>query len=294
MLFRAIQKYDPFNSADKAAAWETIAEAMGTATATLDKEADGDFRVYSSGKTLSVFYQRCRDKEKKDEAEGHSGHAGKAQDSPAKAEERMQLAGCMEAERSAKEAGEKRREAQKGYDVLRKGEVNDMIIALAKDHENIKSKAIKVLSSKLRKAKMAKMAYEAEHKDGKYTYTPEDLANFEHWRSLKANVDNELPDDPTESDSVGLVEKRGGAMANAIVAMTDKLTAAATQFQPIDVSHFANAFYAAKRAHDAEPRRSLKEKLQIVDEDAEQGIITIAVAEQMKSKITEQHYLSLL
>jgi hypothetical protein len=287
MFFRCIQKFDPFNQSDKATVWDTIAQQMHESTAPLSDSCDGDFRVYSNGKTLAVYYARCRDKHKKDEAEGHSGHAGKGADHPEREEERRQLAGCVELERAAKEGLERKREAKSGYDELRKGEVNDMIIALASQHENIKNKAVTVLASKLRQAKMRKIAFEATSKDGKYTYGADDMANFDFWKKLKA-IDTELPDDPTEGACT--VEKGGGKMAVAIKNLTEQLASATKQVQPMNASDFANAFYAAKRAHEMAGALSLQEKLARVDKDVADKIITSAKGEEVKNKIIDAHY----
>ena len=82
MLFRCIQKYDPFNQSDKGTVWDLIAQKMFESTESLIDHQDGDMRVYSNGKSLSVYYARSRDKHKKEDAEGHSGHAGPACDNP--------------------------------------------------------------------------------------------------------------------------------------------------------------------------------------------------------------------
>ena len=287
MLYRAIQKYDPFNHADKASIWDNIAQKLFESTEKLEHNEDGDFRVYSNGKTLSVYYARARDKQKKEEAsEGHSGHAGSACENPARAEERKQLSGCIEAERSAKEGLERKREAKSGYEELRKGEVNDMIINLASQHDNIKRKAVTILASKLRAAKMKKIAFEQTNKDGKYTYSADDLANVEFWKKMKT-MDATLPDDPTEGECT--VEKKGGAMAVAILSLTEQLSA--KQVQPMNAGDFANAFYAAKRAHEAAGTFSLKDKLARVDADVVEKIISSGKGEELKNKIIDAHYL---
>ena len=287
-FFKCIQKYDPFNNSDKGATWDHIAQQMYESTERLKDTDDGDFRVYSNGKGLAVYYKRCKDRHKKMEAEGQSGHAGKGDDvTPEREEERQQLAGCIEAERSAKEGLERKREAKSGYDELRKGEVNDMIIALASQHENIKNKAVTVLASKLRAAKMRKIAFEQTNKDGKYTYGADDMANFDFWKKLKA-IDTDLPDDPTEG--VCTVEKGGGKMAVAITHLTETLASAAKQVQPMNASDFALAFFTAKRAHERDGALSLQEKLKRVETDVAAKVISAAKGEEVKNKIIDAHY----
>jgi hypothetical protein len=123
MFFRCIQKYDPFSSPDKGKVWDRIAQDMHQATHTLVNTADGDFCVYASGKTLNVFYGRCRDKHKASEdGDTHSGGAGKEDVDKTVKEERNQLAAFIELQRSAKEAVEQKREDKKAFDTLRNGE----------------------------------------------------------------------------------------------------------------------------------------------------------------------------
>ena len=286
-LFRCIQKYDPWSAADKTSVWDTIAEQMHESTAQL-KNDEGDFQVYSNGKCLQVYYKRARNDYKDRDDEGHSGHAGPKELSKEKKEERQQLAACIEMERCAKETVERKREAKTGYDDLRKGEVNDMIIALARDHENIRSKAVTVLASKLRAAKMRKLAYEQNNKDGKYTYGAEDMASFEYWRKLKA-IDTELPDDPTEG--MCTVEKAGGKMAAAITSLTQQLAASAKNVQPLNPAEFFTAFYEAKRKQETAGTLTLAEKLERVDTDVAAKTISAAKGQEIKDKIIVAHYL---
>jgi hypothetical protein len=292
MFFRCIQKRDPFSAADKGATWQLVADDMAASTESLMHTADGDFRVYSNGKTLSVLYSRLRDKFKKEEdAEPHSGHARGKEENPANKEERQQLAGCIEIEKEAKVAGEQKREVNKCYDDLRKGEVNEAIIAYAVKHGNLRTKAAKVLADRLRKLKIRKIAYEQTNKNGKYTYTAQDMEDVALWDKLK-KADSTLPDDPVTAESDCAVERKGGAMANALTLLSEKLSTT-SNFQPMMPSDFASAFYAAKRAHEEQGKRSLKEKLSIVDADVVEGVITAEEAKEYKKKITDAHYAAL-
>lgn len=298
MFFKCIQKEDPFNSANKNACWQKIADAMHQATAVYVNSKDGDFRTYSNGKTLSVFYARCRDQRKKmDDGESHSGVAGGRELDPAVQEERNQLYACMLAERSAREAVETKREIHKADTSFKNGEVNDIVIKCAMDNEVVRPKAIKVVASRLRELKMRRLAWEAQErqsgKNGQYTYTAEDLKNFQYWKDLK-RADDTLPEDPTENDDadVAVSAGRGGGLAKAIAAFTEKMTMA-SQFQPMPVQEFASAFFKAKREHEALTTRSLKQKLDAITRDVLEKTITEEEGRLYKKQVTEAHYSTL-
>jgi hypothetical protein len=288
MLYRCIQKYDPFSAKDKGATWSQIAQAMHASTEKLQKSADGDFRVYSSGKTLNVFYQRARDKMKR-EQEGHSGHAGNEESSDRTVqEERSQLAACVALEKSAKDAGMHKREATKHYDNLRAGVCNDAIIEFAKKDAPIRMKAVKVLSSNLRAAKIRKSSFEATHKGQTYTYTDADLQSFDLWKKLH-EADATLPEDPT-TDADLVREKRSGPLAAAISSMTKTLETATPLQGIMSPADFANAFYAAKRAHEMQTVLSLQQKLAIIDADVANKVITAEQGKKYKEKVMDKHY----
>jgi hypothetical protein len=292
MFFRCIQKFDPFSSPDKGKVWDKIAQEMVAATRTLGNTPDGDFCVYATGKTLNVFYSRCRDKHKDSEdGDTHSGGAGKADVDKTIKEERNQLAACIELERSAKEAVEQKREDKKVFDALRNGEVNDMVINLAVSNEVVRMKAVKVLASKLRAAKMRKLSWESANKGGKYQYTDGDLRDFEQWRQVRQQ-DSTLPEDPTDgttSDTTTASAARGGALAASISQMMERMPTAA-QLQPPSPQEIANAFWSARREHHEQTRLSLKDKLALVDQDVADGTITAQEAVTFKEQIKKDHY----
>ncbi len=295
MFFKCIQKEDPFNSDNKAASWQRIAEAMHTATAVYATSRDGDYRTYSNGKTLSVFYARCREQRKKmEDGESHSGVAGGGRElDPAVQEERNQLYACIVAERSAKEAVETKRVISKADATFKNGECNDIVIKCAVDNEQIRHKAIKVVASRLRELKMRRLAWEAQERasgrNGQYTYTAEDLKNFQYWNDLK-EADTTLPEDPTETDEAGdAAATRGGGLAKAIAAFTEKL-ATASQFRPMPVEEFASAFFKAKREHEAQSTRSLRQKLSAIEQDVADRTITAEQGELYKKQVTDAHY----
>lgn len=291
MFFKCIQKFDPFSSPDKGKVWITIADEMNTATATFEKTDDGDFRVYSGGKTLNVFYVRCRDKFKESEdGDRHSGGAGKEDEAKTIKEERNQLAACIELERSAKEACEARREVTKAYDSLRTGEVNDMVIACAVSNEVVRGKVVKVLASKLRAAKLRKIAWETKNKGAKYTYTDADMQDFNQWNAMREQ-DNTLPLDPTDAETSDVptsAAPRGGTLASSISQLLERMpttpTVAATP------SEFASAFWKARREQQEDNKLSLKDKLAIVDKDVTEKTITEQEGEAFKKQIKKDHY----
>ena len=149
------------------------------------------------------IYCRCRDGHKKftEAGKDHSGGAGHGE-SDAKKEERNQLAACIDLERSAKEAGEAKREVNKCFEQLRTGEVNDMAIECAAKDAPLRIKAVKILASRLRAAKMRKLSFEQSNKGQQYTYGEADLQAFKQWQQLR-QMDKELPD-PFPSECVPL------------------------------------------------------------------------------------------
>jgi hypothetical protein len=287
MLFRCIQKHDPFNSKAKAETWETIASDMKQATENLKNEADGDLSVHGNGRSVQMFYNRCRDNFKKASAgEKHSGGAGKSDKNPAKQEELNQLSACIDLEKCAKHAQETKREAAQALDGLVKGEVNDFVVDVAIKNEAMRPKLVKVLASRLREAKMRKMAFEHANKNAKYTYTATDMQNFAHWDRLKAVVPEvgDVPDSEPETSSA----PRGGAIASAIKALSDRLPSVSA-LTPMSPVAFAEAFFQAKRASIP----TLKQKLNQVDKDAEDGLLDEAEVNFYKKRIKDAHFKEL-
>jgi hypothetical protein len=281
MLWRCIQKHDPFNAKAKGDQWDLIAESMIKATQNMKNEPDGDLSVYGNGRSVQMFYKRCSENLKRASAgEKHSGVAGKS-DNPAKQEENNQLSACIELERSAKEIQDTKREVNHVYDKLSKGEVNDFIVDTAIKNEKTRPKLAKVLASRLREAKMRKMAFESTNKGGTYTYSATDLENFAHWAKLKS-ADPDLRDDSEIETSSA---PRGGGLAAAINSMCERLPSvqALTPMSPVA---FAEAFFNAKRASIP----SLKEKLAAVDADAAEGLLNAEEVTFYKKRIKEAHY----
>ena len=292
MFYKCIQNKDPFHSKSKEATWDEIASAMHNSTKHLTKEDDGDFRVYSSGKTLNVFYTRCKAREKAAAANmGASGQAGEVREdvTKEKREERAQLQQCMELEKSAEGCKQAKRAANQSFEGLAKGEVNDAIISCCKDNEPVRIKAIKVLASRLREAKMRKMSFEASNKGATYTYTSLDMENFRMWGDLK-KMDSTLPEDPTSDaggDAGTATAARGGSLAAAITVLADRVATTTPSMAP---EAFAEAFFRAKRAHESASRPTLAQKYAAVDADVAAGTINQQQGIFYKSKITEEHY----
>jgi hypothetical protein len=291
MLFKCIQQKDPFHASDKGATWQIIADHMQQSTASLDDTADGDLRVVSNGKTLSVFFKRMRDAYKeRDGDDKHSGGTGDKQaetvDDKQKKDERVQLAACIELERAADVAVEDRRASIKTHDNLKNGIVNEVVINCALKDEKVRIKVVKELASRLRQAKMRKMAFESQNKDATYTYTAKDLEEFGHWEKLKKEV-HDMPD-LDDLDDTAPAQKAGTALAKALHDVSAQCASARATFTPISPSAFAQAFFEAKKAHTQV--LTLKQKLQVVDTDMDEGTITAEEASIYKKRIKELHY----
>jgi hypothetical protein len=285
MLFKCIQHKDPFFAEKKAETWDAIAKAMTDATKHLKDDPDGDLQVHANGRSMQVFYNRCKAKRKSDIAgDQHSGGAGKDV-TPARQEEMNQLQACMDLEKSAKDVQEKKREAVSAHEKLSKGEVNDFIVETAISDDRVRPKLVKVLASRLREAKLRKLAFEQTHKGAQYTYTATDLENFQHYEKVKqACPDVKDIDEAVESSGAGA--SRGGALANAIQGIVDKLPRVEAM-TPMSPTQFAEAFFKAKRASVT----SLRDKLLAVDADHADGLLSAEEVQFYKNKIKEAHYL---
>jgi hypothetical protein len=289
MLWKCIQQKDPFHASDKGATWQIVADCMQQSTADLHDTADGDLRVAANGKTLTVFYKRWKENFKDHEGDDkHSGCTGEKKaetaDEKLKKDERLQLAACVELERSAEAAVDDRRASIKTHENLKNGIVNEFVINCAVKDEKVRPKVVKELASLLRQAKMRKMAFEEQHKGATYTYTQKDIENFGHWEKLKSQV-QDMPDVDDLDDTVP-AQKGGKALAKALQDVTAQSAAARASFTPISPAAFAEAFFAAKRAQIL----TLKQKLDRVDADMAEGVITPAEAEIYKKAIKDSHY----
>jgi hypothetical protein len=292
MLYKCIQQKDPFHAQDKGQTWQTIADAMREATQHMQATADGDLRVNSNGKTIGVFYKRMKDQHTENEdIDKHSGGTGETRaetdDDKRKKDERVQLAACIELERAAETAVTDRRTSIKCHDTMKNGIVNDAVIECAVKDEKVRSKAVKELASRLRQAKMRKMAYESQHKDGTYTYTAQDMESFKHWDTLKTHF-QDMPD--ADEVDEGPAQKSSTQLTKALESIQAQGAIARSSFTPVAPNVFAEAFFAAKRAHVAAHVLSLKHKLEMVDKDVQEGTITAQEAEIYKKKIKEAHY----
>jgi hypothetical protein len=90
------------------------------------------------------------------------------------------------------------------------------------------------------------------------------------------------------------VKVRGGAVAVAIAEIAKKLPDAKT-FSAIDPATFAHTFFAAKRQHDVDTtpkKRTLKDKLDEVQEQLNEGVIDADEAEEFKKKIKAAFFLN--
>jgi flagellar biosynthesis regulator FlaF len=293
MFYKCIQAKDPFNKKDKAGTWEAIAVAMQEATLGLANTADGDFRVHANGKTLNVFYGRCKKafKEREDN-DKHSGTAGRLDDdnpaSKMKKEEREQLWACIDLEKSAEEQVQLKRDATKSYDFIKNGVVNDFVVDCASKDEKVKPKLVQELSSRLRQAKMRKIAFEQTNKGGMYTYTAEDMENFRLWDKVR-EADAQLPE-AEDIDGDIPASKKGGQLVTALKELTAQGAQLRQHFTPMSPSEFASEFFKAKRAHADAIKLTLAQKLAMVTDDVAGGTITPAEGEAFKKRIKDEHY----
>ena len=290
MLYKCIQAKDPFNKKDKAGTWEAIAVAMQEATLGLENTADGDFRVHANGKTLNVFYGRCKKafKEREDE-DKHSGTAGRRDDGDKmKKEEREQLWACIDLEKSAEEQLQLKRDATKSYDFIKNGVVNDFVVDCASKDDKVKPKLVLELSSRLRQAKMRKIAFEQSNKGGSYTYTAEDMENFRLWDKVRET--NSLLPEAEDIDGDIPASKKGGQLLTALKELTAQGAQLRQHFTPMSPSEFASEFFKAKRAHECSIKMTLGQKLAMVTDDVACGIITPTEGDAYKKRIKDEHY----
>ena len=299
MLYRCVQNKDPFHTGykDKHPAWDGIAAAMQESTKHLDNTEEGDLRCYASGKTLQVFYGRMKKNFK--DADGddkHSGGAGRQEedDTPhgkLKKEEREQLFACIELEKSADEAVQLKRDANKSHEYLKNGIVNDFVVECAAKDPKVNPKLVQELSSRLRQAKMRKMAFEETNKGGTYTYTAQDMENFRLWDKVRT-TSTELPA-AEDIDSQMPASKKGGQLVTALQNLTAQGAQLRQHFTPMSPQDFALEFFKAKRKHTEETTLSLKQKLEMVDKDLAENSITAEEATTYKKKIKDEHYACL-
>ena len=295
MLYKCIQNKDPFHSGhkDKQPAWETISSAMQEATKDLGDTEEGDLRCYASGKTLQVFYGRMKRNYKEgDEDDKHSGGAGRQDDDTPhcklKKEEREQLFACIELEKTADEAVQLKRDATKCYDYLKNGIVNDFVVECAAKDPKVHPKLVQELSSRLRQAKMRKMAFEESTKGGTYTYTAQDMENFRLWDNVRTTA-TELPA-AEDIDSQIPASKKGGQLVAALQNLTAQGQQLRQHFTPMSPQDFASEFFKAKRKHAEETKLTLKQKLEMVDKDLADNSISAEEATTFKKKIKDDHY----
>lgn len=293
MFYKCIQNKDPFHTGhkDKTPAWADIAEAMQKATRHLSETSEGDLRCFANGKTLQVFYGRNK-RDYKDDDDKHSGGAGQhEQDDPTaqmKREERKELVACMELEKSADDQAQLKRDATKSFDYMKNGVVNDFVVDCAKKDEKVKPKLIKELASRLRQAKMRKLAFEEANKGGTYTYTPQDMENFRLWDNVRETF-TELPEAENIDGDIP-ASKKGGHLVTALQELTAQGAQLRQHFTPMSPSQFAAEFFKAKRAHAEETKMTLKQKLQVVADDVADGSIEQDEASAIIKRIKAEHY----
>ena len=135
---------------------------------------------------------------------------------------------------------------------------------------------------------MRKLAFEATHKGGTYTYTADDMENFKLWDKLR-EADTQLPDGE-DIDGEIPATKKGGQLVTALRELTAQGAQLRQHFTPMSPSDFATEFFKAKRSHAEATRMTLKQKLDMVEMDIEEGSITKEEGAEFKRRIKEQHY----
>jgi hypothetical protein len=179
-----------------------------------------------------------------------------------------------------------KRDASKSYDFIKNGVVNDFVVECASKDDKVKPKLVKELSSRLRQAKMRKLAFEESNKGG--TYTAEDMETFRLWDKVR-ETDQELPVGE-DIDADIPASKKGGHLVTALKELTAQGAQLRQHFMPMSPSDFASEFFKAKRAHGEAAKLTLKQKLEMVEVDVGDGTITHAEGEAFKKRIKEEHY----
>jgi hypothetical protein len=184
-----------------------------------------------------------------------------------------------------------KRDANKSHDYLKNGIVNDFVVECAAKDPKVQPKLVQELSSRLRQAKMRKMAFEETNKGGTYTYTAQDMENFRLWDKVRTTA-TELPA-AEDIDSQIPASKKGGQLVTALQNLTTQGAQLRQHFTPMSPQDFALEFFKAKRKHTEETTLSLKQKLEMVDKDLAENSITAEEASTYKKKIKDEHYACL-
>lgn len=288
MFLKCVAKFNPFSAAVKKDAWAKISSEMGKSTADMiDKEKGTDYRVRTDGHGLQVYYDRRRaDMDKKLKKEGStSGHGGFTRNKD-EIEEHNFLQSCRNLEDDAARVKTAKREHNKLLDDLKNNEVNDAIIRAAQDDEVVQVKLLKVLQARVRQAKLEGKIWEGNesNKGMKYTFPSKALKDIEDLDKLKKKMD---PDGLASSD-VEPVVRTGGSLANAISSLSSKMPDMAS-YKPVDPAEFARSFFATKQ----QMTRTLKQKLDEVDEQRDAGVINDQEHAEFTKKVKEAHFSQL-
>jgi hypothetical protein len=288
MFLKCVSKFNPFAAPVKKDMWAKIAVEMAKSTADMtDTTLGTDFRVHTDGHGLQVFYERRRgDMDKKIKKESStSGHGGFVRNKE-EIEEHNLLQGCRNLEEDAAKSKTAKREHKQHLDDLKNNEVNDAIIKAAQDDEVVQVKLLKVLQARVRQAKLEGKIWEGVecNKGMKYTFPTKALKDMEDLDKLKKKID---PDGLASSD-VEPVVRTGGSLANAINSLSSKMPDMAA-FKPVDPSEFARSFFATKQ----QMTRTLKEKLEEVNEQLRADVITKEEHLEFTKKVKEAHFSKL-
>jgi hypothetical protein len=300
LLYNCISKFNPFAAPVKKDAWNKIAEEMGRATAGLNDAQRGDFRVKTDGHGLEVYYgRRMLDMSKNlSKEETSSGQAGYAV-SKEQRDEFAVLASCSAKEKDAALQKQKKRTSKKALDDLRNNEVTGAVKQAALEDGKVRKRQFQVLQTKVRAAKLEASVWEKSQGGlGKYNYSAQQLDDIATLNEL----DKEFGSDAADADKheTETSKGKGGIVAKAIADIARKLPDA-LHFTSLDPTEFAKSWHAAKQEHAMKqqniigvlPRkRSLKERLQDVDDQRALGLITESEVDKFKTEVKKSYFLS--
>jgi hypothetical protein len=296
LLYNCIAKYNPFAAPVKKEAWSSISEEMGKATIGMNDRQKGDFRVKTDGHGLEVFYARQSElMHKKFSTEGSaSGQAG-AKITKEEHAEYAKLASCRAMEQEVIAMKDRKREAKQALEDLRNDKVTQAVRNACLDDKPVRMKYFKVLQTRVRAAKLEASTWEKQNAGlGKYGYSEQQLQDIEQLQELTQEHKQEFDSHTVLESDKDDVKVRGGAVAVAIAEIAKKLPDAKT-FSAIDPATFAHTFFAAKRQHDVDTtpkKRTLKDKLDEVQEQLNEGVIDADEAEEFKKKIKAAFFLN--
>lgn len=293
LLYKCIQKYNPFAAPVKKDEWNVVAIEMAKATALMHDPKTGDFRVKSDGHGLEVFYaRRVEDMKRLTSKESSlSGQAG-AEVTAEQTVEFSELQACMAKEADAALIRDNKRRAKSALEDIKNHKVTQLVKDAAAEDPVVKARTFKLLQTKVRAAKLEASVWEKQYGGlGKFSYNAQQLADIEYLAVLKKDFPAEDSDVLPESDGA---EKKRGGVAAALGELIAKLPTAVPA-NHVDASEFAHAFFQAKQSYQAREgaarKRTLGERL--ADVEAQHKAKHISEAEKLlyEAEIKKQYFM---